>query len=59
MNSTGVVTIKGQQVLMAVLTQHDSDFQSGINLTQSLAQALVPLVVTNPKTCVQSPSTVA
>jgi Beta-lactamase enzyme family len=43
-NSTGVVTIKGQQVLMVVLTQHDSDFQSGINLTQSLAQALVPLV---------------
>ena len=28
-NSTGVVTINGQQVLMVVLTQHDSDFQSG------------------------------
>ncbi len=44
-NSTGVVTIKGQQVLMVVLTQHDSDFDSGIDLVQSLAQALAPLVV--------------
>ncbi len=44
-NSTGVVTIDGQTVLMAVLTQHDSDFQSGINLVESLAQALAPLVV--------------
>jgi Beta-lactamase enzyme family len=46
-NSTGVLTIDGQQVLMVVLTQHDSDFQSGINLVQSLAKALVPLVVSD------------
>jgi beta-lactamase class A len=45
-DSTGIVTIKGQQVLMVVLTQHDSAFQSGVDLTQSLARALVPLVVT-------------
>ncbi len=31
-NSTGVVTIDGQQVLMVVLTQHDSDFATGVNL---------------------------
>jgi hypothetical protein len=43
-NSTGVVTIKGQTVLMAVLTQHNSDFQTGINFVQSLAQALAPIV---------------
>ena len=43
-NSTGIVTIKGQQVLMVVLTQHDSDFDSGINLVESLATALAPLV---------------
>ena len=43
-NSTGVVTINGQQVLMVVLTQHDSDFDSGIALTEALAKALVPLV---------------
>jgi hypothetical protein len=43
-NSTGVVTINGQQVLMVVLTQHDSDFDSGIALTESLAKALAPLV---------------
>jgi beta-lactamase class A len=44
-NSTGVLTIDGQQVLMVVLTQHDPDFQTGINLVQALAKALVPLVV--------------
>jgi beta-lactamase class A len=43
-NSVGVVTIGGQQVLMAVLTQHNSGFQTGINLVQSLASALAPLV---------------
>jgi hypothetical protein len=44
-NSTGVVTIDGQQVLLVVLTQHDADFDSGIDLVESLAKAMVPLVV--------------
>ena len=44
-NSTGVVTIDGQTVLMAVLTQHNSDFDSGVDLVESLAKALAPLVV--------------
>jgi hypothetical protein len=44
-NSTGVVSIHGQLVLMVVLTQHDSAFQGGIDLVQALAHALVPLVV--------------
>jgi beta-lactamase class A len=43
-NSVGVLTIHGQQVLMAVLTQHDSDFNSGVALVQSLATAVAPLV---------------
>ena len=44
-NSTGIVTIDGQQVLIVVLTQHDSDFDTGVDLVQSLATALAPLVV--------------
>jgi hypothetical protein len=46
-NSVGVLTIHGQPVLMAVLTQHNSDFDSGIDLVQSLAKAIAPLVVTS------------
>jgi hypothetical protein len=44
-NSTGVLTIHGQQVLIVVLTQHNSGFQTGINFVQALAKATVPLVV--------------
>lgn len=46
-NSVGVVSIHGQQVLMAVQTQHDDDFDSGIDLTQQLAQAIAPAVTTS------------
>jgi Beta-lactamase enzyme family len=44
-NSLGIVTIKGQTVLMAVLTQHDASFNAGIALVQSLATAIAPAVV--------------
>jgi hypothetical protein len=36
--------VDGQQVLMAVLTQHDSDFDSGVDLVQQLAESLAPAV---------------
>jgi hypothetical protein len=44
-NSDGIVTVDGQQVLISVLTQHDSDFDTGIDLVQALARAVVPAVV--------------
>jgi len=34
-----------QQVLIAVLTQHGSDFEDGIELVEALAQAITPAVV--------------
>lgn len=44
-NSTGIVTVHGQQVLMAVLTQHNQTFNGGVTLVQELAKALVPAIV--------------
>ena len=44
-DSVGVVTIEGQQVLMAVLTQHDDDFDAGVDLVQALAKTIVRAVV--------------
>jgi hypothetical protein len=44
-NSLGVLTIKGQTVLIAVLTQHNQSFNDGIALVQALATAVVPAVV--------------
>jgi hypothetical protein len=43
-NSVGVMTAKGQQVLMAVLTQHQPSFESGIELIHSIAHAALPAV---------------
>jgi hypothetical protein len=43
-NSLGVLTVHGQPVLMAVLTQHNGDFDDGISLVQALAQAIAPAV---------------
>ena len=37
-NSNGVVTVHGHLVLISVLTQHDSDFDSGVALTEQLAK---------------------
>ena len=45
LNSLGVLTVHGQTILMAVLTQHDSSFDAGIDLVQALAQATLPAVV--------------
>ena len=42
--SAGVIRIHGQQVLMAVLTRHQPDFQTGVNLVETLARAMKPLV---------------
>lgn len=39
-NSLGVITVQGHDVLMAVLTQHDDDFASGVRLVESLAGTL-------------------
>ena len=43
-NSVGVIRIKGQQVLMAVMTRHNPNFDSGVKLVESLAKAIKPLV---------------
>jgi hypothetical protein len=43
-NSVGVIRINGQQVLMAVMTRHRPDFDSGVQLVESLAKAIKPLV---------------
>lgn len=43
-NSVGVVTVHGQTVLLAVLTQHGRDFESGIDLVQSLAKIAAGVV---------------
>jgi len=43
-NSVGVVTVDGQQVLMAIMTQHRRDFASGVTLVEAFARAVKPLV---------------
>ncbi len=42
--SLGILTIKGQQVLMAVLTQHNRSFGDGVALVQQLARTIAPAV---------------
>ncbi|HEY3629978.1 MAG TPA: serine hydrolase [Jatrophihabitantaceae bacterium] len=44
-NSVGVVTVHGQQVLLAAFTQHGPDYDSGIDLVESLVKAITPAVV--------------
>ena len=44
-NSVGVVTVRHQQVLIAVFTQHGQSLDGGINLVESLAKAIAPAVV--------------
>ncbi len=43
-NSVGIVTIDGQKVLMAVMTQHNQSFNAGVALVQALAKAIEPAV---------------
>jgi hypothetical protein len=47
-NSVGIVTVHGQRVLIAVLTQHGHSFQQGIDLVEKLAKLTANLVTTNP-----------
>jgi hypothetical protein len=42
--SVGIVTVHGQQVLMAAFTRHQPDFQTGVNLVQALAKAMEPAI---------------
>jgi hypothetical protein len=42
--SLGVVRVKGQQVLMAVLTQHQESMAAGVRLVQRLARDIAPVV---------------
>jgi hypothetical protein len=42
--SAGVVTVHHQQVLMAVFTQHQPDFETGVRLVEKLAEAITPAV---------------
>jgi beta-lactamase class A len=42
--SAGVVTVQHQQVLMAVFTEHQPDFRSGVRLVERLAKAIAPAV---------------
>jgi beta-lactamase class A len=43
-NSVGIVTVHGQQLLMAVLTRHQPDLTTGIRLVEQLTQAMAPTV---------------
>lgn len=42
--SLGVVTVGGDQVLMAVLTKHQPDMETGVRLVQDIARAIAPVV---------------
>jgi beta-lactamase class A len=43
-NSVGIVTVGGDQVLLAVLTQHQRSFDAGVGLVRRLAQAVAPAI---------------
>lgn len=43
-NSLGIVTIAGQQVLLGVFTEHQPSFDAGVKLVETLAKAVRPLV---------------
>ncbi|MEP6599909.1 MAG: serine hydrolase [Actinomycetota bacterium] len=43
-NSVGVITVHGQPVLIAVMTQHNPSFEAGVELVESFATALLPAV---------------
>ncbi|MGH8860840.1 MAG: serine hydrolase [Jatrophihabitantaceae bacterium] len=42
--SVGIVTVHGQQLLMSVFTQHQSDFATGVRLVERLARLTAPMV---------------
>ena len=41
-NSDGIITVHGEQLLISIMTQHDADEQSGIDLVESLAKIVGP-----------------
>lgn len=43
-NSVGIVTAGGHQVLMAVMTQHQRSFDAGVALVRRLARAVAPTI---------------
>jgi hypothetical protein len=43
--SIGIVKVHGQQLLMAVFTQHQPDMGAGVKLVEKLAKAIAPAVV--------------
>lgn len=43
-NSVGIVTVGGDRVLMAVMTQHQPSFDVGVRLVQRLARTVAPLL---------------
>jgi hypothetical protein len=44
-NSVGIVTVHGQQVLLSVFTQHGQSFDGGVRLVESLVKTITPAVV--------------
>jgi hypothetical protein len=45
-SSVGVVTVGGQQLLLAVFSEHQPSMATGVTLVQTLARALTPAVTT-------------
>lgn len=44
-NSVGIVTVHGQQVLLSAFTQHGQDYASGVHLVEQLVRTITPAVV--------------
>jgi len=44
-NSVGIVTVHGQQVLLSAFTQHGPDYAGGVRLVEALVRAITPAVV--------------
>lgn len=45
-NSIGIVTVRGQRLLISIFTKHNPDCYTGIDLVEKLARVVVPAVVT-------------
>jgi beta-lactamase class A len=48
-DSLGIVRFHGDQLLVAVLTRHNPDFATGVELVQRVAKIVAPAVLTNPR----------
>jgi beta-lactamase class A len=49
LNSDGLVPVNGHVILMSVLTQHAADYDGGVSLVESLAQATAATVSPPPR----------